>query len=710
MNNTPVSPTRGPWRDNVAAVAAQLLPEGGRAEVAAAAILVSIVLAMLLPLPAWLLDILIAVNMCTACLMIVLVMQIKDSVSLSTFPALLLITTLFRVSLSIASTRLILLEGEAGHIIAAFGEVVVGGNLVVGLVVFLILTAVQFLVITKGAERVAEVGARFTLDAMPGKQLAIDMEFKANTISAEEAQIKRAMLGQESQFFGAMDGAMKFVKGDSIAGIVIVLTNLIGGLAIGMLQRGMSGAEAMHLYSILTIGDGLVAQIPALLLSLTAGLLVTRVASGEDGGRNVGKEIAGQLMAQPKAWVTAGCAMMVFGLLPGMPTFVFAILAGGALALGLSVIYRQQKKAREQAAGDAVRVPELREFNVVRHFLVRVAPHVAQADAERIVNLARLARNNLVSRYGLVTPPIMAAMEEVADGDFEFCHEEVRVFGGRLRPDLLTALCAPEQVEPLRLPAECIEQSTLWDGRSRVWLSPQQADTIALPAAERQQFWEYVQGQFSSAVAKAGPRYFGIEQAHKLGRWIATRTPELAKELERSVPLGRLADVMQRLLGEQVSIRNVDAIAESLVEWGPRERDPAVLYECVRGALAREICAAYAGAGELRALLLEAELETVLRGAVRQTAYGDMLALDLHTSEAVVDEFAAALAAQPARPTPVVLCAPDLRPHVRRLLHERFHQLAILSTGEVPPDFRVQVLAVVPWPETAQPDDNDYGV
>ncbi|MBV6322484.1 type III secretion system export apparatus subunit SctV [Duganella violaceipulchra] len=697
------------WRHEAAAIAGELVPKGGRADVAAAAIVVAIVLAMLLPLPPWLLDILIAINMCVACLMVVLVVQVKDSVSLSTFPALLLITTLFRVALSVASTRLILLEAEAGHIIEAFGEVVVGGNLVVGLVVFLILTVVQFLVITKGSERVAEVGARFTLDAMPGKQLAIDMEFKGGSMTADEARQKRALLGQESQFFGAMDGAMKFVKGDAIAGIVIMLTNMIGGLAIGMLQRDMPGAEAMRVYSVLTIGDGLVAQVPALLMSLTAGLLVTRVAGGEDGGRNVGKEVASQLAAHPKAWVTASVAMLVFGLLPGMPTVVFAALAGGALALGLGIIHRRQKNTADAAAGLAAEVPELREFEVVRHFLVRIAPHVDAERGQQIINLARLARNELVSQYGMVTPPVHADTgAPVADADFEFCHDEVRVFSARLHEDLLTALCQPRQVEALDLAHGLAEEVAEWDGRVRAWLTLEQAEALALPAAAVQTYWAYLHSLFRSAIVKAGPRYFGIEQAQKLSRWIASRTPDLAKELERSVPLARLADVMQRLLGEQVSVRNVDAITETLVEWGPRERDPAVLYECVRAALAREICDAHASGKQLSALMLDAELEAALRSAVRQTAYGDWLALDVRASEALVDEFAAALTAAATLPSPILLCPPDLRPHARHLLRERFNELPVLSTAEVPPDYRIKVLSVVSWPDAAGPLDAEY--
>jgi type III secretion protein V len=673
----------------------RLAPKGGRAEIAAAGIVVAIVLAMLLPLPPWLLDIFIALNISTSALLIVLVMQVKDSVGISSFPSLVLVTTLFRVALSVASTRLILLEGEAGHIIEAFGEVVVGGNLVVGLVVFFILTVVQFLVITKGAERVAEVGARFALDAMPGKQLAIDIELKSNAITPEQATLKRATLGQESQFFGAMDGAMKFVKGDAIAGIVIVLTNLIGGLTIGVLQRGMTGAEALHTYSILTIGDGLVAQVPALLMSLTAGLLVTRVANAEAGSRNIGKEITAQLMAQPKSWVTAGFAIAAFGLLPGMPVLVFMSFAGGAMAIGLVAI-RKAMTEDATAAGELVKnVPELREFSPVRPFLVRVGAHVDEARSTSVLNLARHARNELVVEYGMVTPAIeVEAAPQLSDADFEFCHDEVRVFAMRFHEQLVTALCEPRQAQALGLPAELIEERAGWAGYSRVWLTPEQAAALT-PPLRTQTFAEHLRSQVRSALFRAGPRYFGIEQAQKLIKWVSTRSPDLCKELERAVPLNRFAEVFQRLLSERVSIRNVNVIIDSLVEWGQRERDAAVLNECVRAALSREICDAYAVGGELHAAMLEAELENTLRGAVRQTTYGDFLALDVGVTDALGDELASALGTAPEGRSPVVLCASDLRPHVRRFLRDRFDEVAVLALSEVPGNCRVKVLTVL---------------
>jgi type III secretion protein V len=674
-----------------------LLPRGGRAEVMVATIVVAIVIAMILPVPEWLLDCLIALNICTASLLVVLAMQIKESVNLSAFPSLLLITTLFRVSLNVASTRLILLEGSAGHIIEAFGKVVVGGNLVVGMVVFFILTVIQFLVITKGSERVAEVGARFALDAMPGKQMAIDMELKASSITADEARIRRAVLGQESQFFGAMDGAMKFVKGDAIAGIIIVLTNLVGGLAIGVLQRQMSGSEAVRVYSVLSIGDALVAQIPALLMSLTAGLLITRVANAQEGPRNVGKELTSQLTAYPKAWVIASGVMLVFGLIPGMPTAAFIVIGGGSLAFGINAIRRQIKDSSLAEAMQLTQVAEIRDFDVVRPFLVRVASHVTDGQhASRVINLARSVRNDLVKQYGLVTPAISVEFSvPMSDADFDFCHNEVRVFAMDFQESQCTLQCDPQQLELLGLAPSSVETSARLGKYRRVWLPSSERARLAAEGLEVEDFWEHVEFKFRAALHNAGPRFFNIEQTQKLYRWLASKSPDLAKELERSVPAGRAADVLQRLLGERVSIRNIDVIFETLVEWGQRERDPGILCECVRSVLSREIFAAQAIDRQLHAFVVEPELETLVRGAVRQTNYGDFLALDNATLDPLLDGFAVQLEPIPRSQRPVILCEQDIRPHLRRLFATRFDDVPVLSLSEVPSDYKANVLGVI---------------
>ncbi|SEK51586.1 type III secretion protein V [Roseateles sp. YR242] len=682
------------------ALASRLVPSGERAEIVVTILVVAVVFAMLLPVPLWMLDLLIAVNLCTSAFLIVLVLQIKHTTGLSAFPSLFLVTTLFRVALSVASTRQILLSAEAGHIIAAFGEIVVGGNLVVGLVVFLVLTVVQFIVITKGSERVAEVGARFSLDAMPGRQMAIDMERKSGGISQEEATAQRDMLTEESQFFGAMDGTMKFAKGDAIVGIVIVLVNLIGGLAVGVLQRDMAAGEALKVYAILTVGDGLVAQIPALLMSMTAGLLVTRVSKPGGAGGNIGKQLTDQLLAQPKAWVTASGAMVAFGLLPGMPLPAFLCLAGGSAAVGLCSLWRTMRKGEEEEKKKAQEVEPEKEFDIIRAFVVRVSDRVEPAAARKATNLCRTVRNDLLLRIGLMMPPVyVEEAVKLDDVDLEFCHGEVRVFGLKLDESLMTCSWLHEEAPGVDLPAEQMELRGGMAGSVRLWLSKAQISELSHPPSDVQDCWERLRSLTDETLTRNGPSYFGIEECQRIVAWTTTRMPEVAKELERALPLSRMSDVFRRLLSERVSIRNLPVILNALIDWGPRERDPAILTECIRSALQREICESLSVGRELRALMLESELESTVRSSIRQTAYGDFLALDAQTTDGIVDRLSQAYltAVDQHHPT-VVICAQDIRAHVRKLLADRIPEMAVIGMSELPPDYRVNVLTVVASP------------
>lgn len=691
-------PSAGTFLSPAQALAQQIAPRGERAEIVVTALVVAVVFAMLLPVPTWLLDLLIAINLCVSAFLIVLVMQVKQTTGLSAFPSLFLVTTLFRVALSVASTRQILLNAEAGHIIAAFGEIVVGGNLVVGLVVFLVLTVVQFIVITKGSERVAEVSARFSLDAMPGRQMAIDMERKAGGITQEEAKGQRDALTEESQFFGAMDGTMKFAKGDAIVGIVIVLVNLLGGLSVGVLQRGLPASEALHVYAILTIGDGLVAQIPALLMSMTAGLLVTRV-SKPTGGRAIGNELAAQMLHQPKAWVTASGAMLAFGLLPGMPLLVFAGLATGAATVGLTIMHRELKAGRDETQRREAVVEALRDFDLVRPFSLRVSRHVDAERAQRAINLCRHVRNRLVRRLALVTPQIEVDTEVDLDhADLEFCHGEVPVFSLWLREDLRTCTWTRGDPDDLGLPAEQVESRGGLACAPRVWLPEAQALALDPAPIDLRDCWDRLDELCEETLLRVGPLYFGMEETQKIAAWCGRKTPEVAKELERAVPLSRMAEVLRRLLMENVGIRNVPIILNALIDWGPRERDPSVLTECVRAALQREICDAHAERKELRALMFDSELEAQIRAAIRQTAYGDFLALDADLTDAILDETASAYLAACANGRLVMICAQDVRPHIRKLLADRIPPLGVIGMSELPPDFRVNVRAVISVP------------
>ncbi|WP_241491552.1 FHIPEP family type III secretion protein, partial [Winslowiella iniecta] len=386
-----------------------------RSEVVGAAFAMALVFMLIIPLPLGLIDTLIALNICLSCLLVVLAMYLPKPLAFSTFPAVLLLTTMFRLALSISTTRQILIQQDAGHVVAAFGNFVVGGNLAVGMVMFLILTVVNFLVITKGSERVAEVAARFTLDAMPGKQMSIDSDLRAGMIDVWQAKARRSDLAKESQLFGAMDGAMKFVKGDAIAGLVILFINLIGGFSIGVLQLGMPAGEAMHIYSILTIGDGLIAQIPALLISLTAGMIITRVSSDNEKtlDNNIGREIAEQLTSQPKAWILSSIGMVGFALLPGMPTGVFLVLAALTMISGGFQLWRARHEVRlaQPQMENEVIPPELngkedlRQFNPTRPYLITFpAASRGQPETLELVQEIRRLRNRIVYHFGFTLP------------------------------------------------------------------------------------------------------------------------------------------------------------------------------------------------------------------------------------------------------------------------------------------------------------------
>src|SRR5471032_1563948 len=447
-----------------------------RAEVLCAVVILGIVFIFIVPLPTWLVDILIALNICISCLLIVLALYLPGPLAFSSFPSILLLTTMFRLALSIATTRLILLEQDAGDIVEAFGQFVVGGNLAVGMVIFMILTVVNFLVITKGSERVAEVGARFTLDAMPGKQMSIDSDLRAGLIDGTQARDKREQLSRESQLFGAMDGAMKFVKGDAVAGLIIVVVNLLGGFTTGMFQHDLSAAESIRLYSVLTIGDGLIAQIPALLISLTVGMIITRVAPDwRKGISNMGAEIARQMTSEPKSWMIASVGMLAFAAVPGMPTLVFILISMVTGGLGYYLM-RQRQRLEQPApeAADAVRPEQngdedLRGFDPSRPYLLQFSP-VLQGSPEvtELIHGIRQARNAMVANIGLTLPPFeVELVASLADDEMRFCVHEVPMIKASV-----VMLVAVERKALAAEPEHAIPGKADRDEQDWLWLAP----------------------------------------------------------------------------------------------------------------------------------------------------------------------------------------------------------------------------------------------
>lgn len=671
-----------------------LLKVAQRAEVLGAVVIMAIVFIFIVPLPTWLVDILIALNICISCLLIMLALYLPGPLAFSSFPSILLLTTMFRLALSIATTRLILLEQDAGDIVEAFGNFVVGGNLDVGMVIFLILTLVNFLVITKGSERVAEVAARFSLDAMPGKQMSIDSDLRAGLIDGVQARDKREQLSRESQLFGAMDGAMKFVKGDAIAGLIIVVVNLLGGFSTGMFQHGLSAADSMALYSVLTIGDGLIAQIPALLISLTAGMIITRVApEGRKGITNMGAEIARQMTSEPKSWMIASVAMLVFAIVPGMPTLVFILLAMMTGALGYYLDRRRRREAQPEAeAVEAMRPEEngkedLRGFDPSRPYLLQF-PSALRGTPEvtDLIHGIRQVRNSLVANIGLTLPPFEVEIDDsLADDEMRFCVHEVPMVKAsvvqRVAVERSALTVEPEHGIPGL--AERNEQDWLW-------LPP---DDPLLNDAQLERFnaTSLIVERMKKAMMLSGPQFLGIQESKAILSWLENNQPELVQELQRIMPISRFSAVLQRLASEGVPLRAVRLIVESLIEYGQHEREPEALADYARIALKSQIYHQYSEADGLHAWLLSPQTENVLREALRQTQTGVFFALDGDNSAALINLLNQAFSAR-AKIKSVLLVAQDLRSPLRTLLLEEFNHVPVLSFAELGSNSKVKVL------------------
>ncbi len=670
--------------------------------------LVAVIFMMILPLPTWLVDALIGINMTISAILLMVAMYLPSPLAFSSFPSVLLVTTLFRLGISIATTRLILLQGDAGHIIFTFGNFVVGGNLVVGLVVFLILTIVQFVVITKGAERVAEVAARFSLDAMPGKQMSIDGDMRAGTIDMEEAKRRRGIVEKESQLYGAMDGAMKFVKGDAIAGLIIVAVNLLGGIVIGTMQRGMTAADAAKTYSVLTIGDGLIAQIPALFIAICAGMIVTRVQSG-DGPSNVGKDIGQQVMAQPRALMIAAAVALGMGLIPGMPLPVFLTLAVVIGTIGF-VIMRGTRRVVDEKTGEVTEVPAMQpagekpkkktadgseEFAPTVPLLMDVAAGLQQAfDADVLNDELLKIRRALYFDLGVPFPGIQLRFNEgLPPESYNILLSEVPVSQGRLRPGYLLVRESVANLSALQIAYEEDRKflphiPTLWvDGALREPLS-----RAGIPFMDPSQVLTY---HLAFVLKKYSADFIGIQETRFLLSAMEGRFPDLVKESTRVLPIQKIAEILQRLVSEDISVRNLRAILESLIEWGQKEKDSVLLTEYVRSTLKRHISYKYSsGQNILPAYLLAPSIEDTVRGAVRQTSAGSYLSLDPAVSKRLVENIKKTVGDIGGNAQrPVLLTSMDIRRYLRKMIEQDLYDLPVLSYQELTQEINIQPLA-----------------
>ncbi|WP_133000185.1 type III secretion system export apparatus subunit SctV [Luteimonas arsenica] len=650
----------------------------GYSDIVLAVAAVLIISVMILPLPLVVIDALVAVNISIGFGLLLLAIYIPTPVAFSSFPSVLLLTTLFRLALSIAITRSILLDAEGGHIVETFGDMVAGGNLVVGLVVFMIITVVQFIVIAKGAERVAEVSARFTLDAMPGKQLSIDSDLRSGLIDKDEAKRKRRLLESESQLHGALDGAMKFVKGDAIAGIVIIIINLLGGLAIGVLQKDMALADATRTYSILTIGDGLVSQIPAILATIAAGLVVTRTTSEVDD-KHLGAAIGRQVSGQPRVMLITGILALLMTLVPGFPKLVFLTL--GVVLIGISAwryrhgfqVLRRAFRVPEGEVAESELPTQVDDLAPPAPLQLDLSPSLAPIQDALLARVSAVAKG-MRDEFGVPLPtPKARVVDGLDEGGYRLSAFGARLASGQLRTD------AAFRQAPA---TDANRQTGFFPALAGEWVAAGSEGALAAD--------DLLAAHARSALQRRMGGFIGIQETANLFARMQRDYPDLVKEMLRVVAPQRVADVLRRLAEEGVPIRNLRDVFEAITDVGGREKDVVLLTEYVRVALKREIAERHADAERtLHVLLIHPELEDKLRQSVRVAGGASQLAISPELASRLGNEVRAHLARQAPGVRPALLCSLDVRRHLRKLMEIDFFELPVLSYQELAPDLRI---------------------
>ncbi|MCB1114055.1 MAG: type III secretion system export apparatus subunit SctV [Chlamydiia bacterium] len=689
-------------------------------DLALAALVIMILTMIIIPLPPAAIDYLVATNLAISVSLLMVALYIPAAVNLSIFPSLLLITTLYRLGINIASTRQILLNAYAGDIIQQFGQFVVGGNFVVGGIIFLIITLVQFLVIVKGAERVAEVAARFTLDAMPGKQMSIDADMRAGIIDSNQAREKRLAIQKESQLYGAMDGAMKFVKGDAIAGLVITLINVTGGIIIGRMMRGMTLYDAAQTYSLLSIGDGLVSQIPALLISITAGIVTTRVTS-DKGDTNLGSEISGQMLKQPKALMIAAGFLIGMGLLPGFPLPPFMILASILFAIGYSLwttgVQSTEGGGGGRGAGGASATMEsaAQETSVKGHKVVSgggidsyalTLPVILEVGKAISMNIQKQPRGQsfidqmipkmrqaLYADLGVRFPGVHVRTDSpILENDEYSVHlNEVPIVRGKMLQGHLLTNESEENLKRYNLPYQTYKNAL---GLPSVWVEEKYRDLLEKAGIKYWDGLEVIILHLSYFFRHYANEFVGIQEVKSMIEFVEKSFPDLVKEVTRLIPLQKMTDIFKRLIQEQISIKDLRTILEALAEWAQTEKDTVLLTEYVRSSLKRYISYKYSqGQSVLSVYILDPEIEDLVRGAIKQTSAGSYLALDPDSVQLILQSVRNTVAPPPpGGQPPVILTAIDVRRFVRKLIEMEFSDISVVSYQEIVPEIRIQPL------------------
>ncbi len=682
-------------------------------DVALAALVVGIIGMMIVPLPTPMVDVLLTVNIAGAVTLLMVSLYIPRALEITAFPSMLLITTLFRLGLNVSTTRLILLQADAGRVVEAFGNFVVQGNYVVGGVIFLIITVIQFVVIAKGAERVSEVAARFTLDAMPGKQMSIDADLRAGAFDLEEAQERRAEVQRESQLFGSMDGAMKFVKGDAIAGIVITTINIIAGLVIGMLQQGMPASEAAATYVLLTIGDGLVSQIPALLISVTAGIIVTRVSS-EMEDAHLGQDIFSQVMSHPKAICIAAGLLGVLAMVPGLPTIPFVAVGTIAGFIGYGLLRSGDDKDVEMTDEEAEEVEQVEQeakqgaeqaralVPAVTPLTVDIGEELSQAIAgereEWLRDMIPSMRESLFYDLGVKVPAVRLRTDAQVIGptQFQISIDEVPVDQGEYPLGEVLANESPRGLELFELDAAPAEHPVTGD--EAAWVADDAVDLVEEAGYSTWDGAGYLVLRMTAALKENAAEFVTIQNVQGMLDQLEGPYPALVEEVVPKL-VGRptLAKVLRRLADEGISLRNLPRILEVLSDRAKAVKDPVELTEEVRAGLSRHITDTYAGPdGSVVVYVVGREVEDTLEGAIRSGEDGEYLALSPDVSREILEAVDAEISRDlESGRRPVLLTNHTVRRHLRKLVSLEVDRCAVLAYQELEPAAQVQPLGKI---------------
>jgi flagellar biosynthesis protein FlhA len=664
-----------------------------------AAGVLAVLVILLVPLPTFLLDILLTFSIAVGIIILMVSMYTTNPLNFSVFPSLLLLVTLFRLALNIASTRIILLHGSegelaAGRVIHTFGQFVVGGSYVVGFVVFSIFVIINFVVITKGATRIGEVTARFTLDAMPGKQMAIDADLNAGMITEAEARARRERIAREAEFYGAMDGATKFVRGDAIAGIIIVLINILGGIIIGVLQKGMPLTEALMNYSILTIGDGLVAQIPALVISSAAGIIVTQSASD----KSVGAQLSEQLSFQPMALLTAGGIIFIFGLLPGMPHFAFLTMAtimGGVgwVSLRFKAVEKEEEEApqpTEEVSAEALLPMDIIEFEVGYGLI----PLVDTSQGGELLSRIKGMRKSVAGELGIVVPPIHVRDNlELKPNEYRLLLKGIEIARAEAIADRLMVL-NPEKVE-IDIPGIPVKEPAF--GLPGLWIKKSDSERAQVAGLTVVDAATVVATHLTEAIKGNAHDLLGRQELQAILDAVSRSHPKVVEDLiPGTLPAGVVLRVLRNLLKEKVSVKNILTILETCADFGHMTKDPDILTEYVRQALMRTISTPYIQNNVISVMALDPAIDGMISSSIQHTEHGSYLALDPEKSQKILmtlNKEVNSVGKQGL--VPILLTSPISRAYVKRLTERYMPDLVVLSHNEIPPDVTIKNLGLV---------------